>query len=195
MYRDLNDYEVLYLVKENDDVNFEIIYKKYTPLVYKLASKYESLCKRFGYEFNDIMQLGYIALFKATNAYQYDSSMFYTYVTHVIENSIISEIRKNNTLKSKTLNECISYDVLIPNTENRYIDIIPSSNSIIDILDSFISEHKWIVFKNTLSFTLSCIFELKYNGYQNYEISKLLDISLGDVIKGLKLIKKQLLYI
>lgn len=194
MYRDLNDYEILYLVKENDDINYEIMYEKYTPLIYKLASKYESLCKKFGYEIDDIMQIGYIALFKASVAYRYDNNMFYTYVMHVIENNIVSEIRKNNTLKSKLLNECISYDNLIPNTKSKYIDIIPDSKCL-NILDDFIDEYQWILFKNTLPFDIACIFELKYNGYRNIEISKLLNINIVDVIEGIKVIKNQLLYI
>ena len=36
MYRDLNDYEILYLIKENDDIDYTILYEKYKPLVYKM---------------------------------------------------------------------------------------------------------------------------------------------------------------
>lgn len=195
MYRELNDYEILYLVKENDDINYEIIYEKYTPLIYKFACKYEKICKKFGYEFDDIMQIGYISLFRAIDNYRYDSNMFYTFVIHIIENSIISEIRKNNTLKSKTLNESVSYDILVPNTQYSYIDIIADPKTHNDILDSLDIEYRWIVFKNTLPFDIACIFELRFNGCSKNEISMLLDMDISDINKGIKEIKKQLLYI
>lgn len=196
MYRDLNDYEILYLVKENDEINYEIIYEKYTPLVYKLACKYKKICLKFGYEINDIMQVGYMALFKAVEAYRYeDESMFYTFLTHVIENAIISEIRKNNTLKCRVLNECFSYDVLVPNTNNSYIDIIKDVKNEISILEDLENEYQWIVFKNTLPFDVACVFELKYNGFCNEEIAILLNRNICAVNDDIKIIKNQLLYI
>lgn len=195
MYRDLNDYEILYLIKENDFNDYEIIYEKYRPLIYKIALKYKNTCKSFGYELDDLMQVGYLALFKSVKTFHYEcDNTFYTYILHVIENSIIGVIRGNNTNRSRVLNESISYDILLPGTDVSYIDIISDPKSERDILDIFEQERNFIVFKNTLSFDVACIFELKFNGFLNDEISKLLEISLKDVKKGINKIKKQLLY-
>lgn len=196
MYRDLNDYEILYLIKENDEINYEIIYEKYTPLIYKLACKYKKICLKFGYEINDIMQVGYIALFKAVRNYSYENeSMFYTFLMHVIENAIISEIRRNNTLKCRVLNECFSYDILVPNTNISYIDIIPDVKSEINVLEKMETEYQLILFKNTLSFDVACVFELKYNGFNSEEIAILLNRDICDINDDIKIIKNQLLYI
>jgi len=194
MYRDLNDYEMVYLIKENDEINYEIIYKKYKPLVYKIASKYKKIYKAFGYEMPDIMQVGYMALFKAVDTFCMDESMFYTYLVKLIENAIVAEIRRNNTLKRKVLNESISYDILVPNTQVTYLEIIPDLNSEINV-DGFDDEHRFIVFKNTLSFDAACVFELVFNGYTIEEIMVLLNMAKSKVNECFTIIKKQLLYI
>lgn len=192
MYRDLNDYEILYLVKENDDIDYAILYEKYRPLVYKIALKYKSIFKNFGYELDDLMQIGYMSLFNAIKHFESDISLFYTYSLNVIEYGIINEIRKNNTNKRKVLNDSISYDVLVPNSNLSYIEIIPDTKeNIYDINDNY---EELIVFKNTLPFMVSCIFELKYEGFSDEEIALLLEISLKEVKKGIKLIKSQSLY-
>ena len=195
MYRDLNDYEVLYLIKENDEENYDIIYKKYKPLVYKIARKYQKIYKPFGYEIEDIMQIGYMALFKAVDTFKTDESMFYTYLVHVIENAIFEEIRRNNTLKKKVLNESFSYDILIPNTNNTYLDIIPDLDSEIKVLENEENENRFIILKNTLPFDVSCVFELIFNGYRIEEIMILLNITESKIKECFRVIKRQLLYI
>ena len=192
MYRDLNDYEILYLVKENDDIDYAILYEKYRPLVYKIALKYKTIFKTFGYELDDLMQIGYMSLFNAIKHFESDISLFYTYSLNVIEYGIINEIRKNNTNKRKVLNDSISYDVLVPNSNLSYIEIIPDTKeNIYDINDNY---EELIVFKKTLPFMVSCMFELKYEGFSDEEIALLLEISLKEVRKGIKLIKSQSLY-
>lgn len=194
MYRDLNDYEVISLIKENDEINYEIIYKKYKPLVYKLACKYKNICKKFGCEIDDLMQIGYMALFKAIETFRSDESMFYTYLIHVVENAFLQEIRKNNTHKRRTLNECFSYDVLVPNTDKTYLEIIPDLNSEYN-LENLDSEYHYIVFKNTLPFDVACVFELLFNGYTNDEIMILLNMKKQKINECFTIIKKQLLYV
>ena len=39
MYREFNDYEILYLISENHDDIFDILYKKYYPLIKKYTNR------------------------------------------------------------------------------------------------------------------------------------------------------------
>ena len=68
MYRDLNDYEILYLICESDDT-FNILYEKYKPLIYKIVEGYSSAFKKYGYEKEDLMQVGYMVLYKTSYMY------------------------------------------------------------------------------------------------------------------------------
>ena len=85
MYKEYNDYEILYMISENDDDTYELLFKKYYPLILKYAKKYKRSFKRFGYEIDDILQIGYISLYKAARKYKYYSeNMFYTFLIKLL---------------------------------------------------------------------------------------------------------------
>ena len=185
MYKDFNDYEILYMICDGND--FDIIYKKYQPLIYKVVKNYQGLFKDYGYELDDLMQIGYMTLYKAINLYNYNNSLFYTYFLKSLKKALLNEIRLNETNKRKILNESFSYDNLVPNTDISYIEIISDKES----CDFKENNRKFILFKNSLTFINSCIFELFYNGYSMEEIICILNKEKKDIIEGLKEIRKQ----
>lgn len=169
MYKDYNDYEILYMIGEN--VDFNILYKKYQPLIYKIVKKYVMLFKNYGYELDDLMQIGYITLYKASYLYNsHNNSLFYTYFITALKRSLSNEIRLNKTLKKKCLNESISYDNIIPNTNTSYAELIPSKEN----NNSEEDKRKFIYFKNSLSFINACVFEMLYNGFSKNEVASLI---------------------
>lgn len=176
MYRDMNDYELLYMVCESDESNFNILLTKYKPLIYKIVKNYLTTFKKFGYELDDLMQIGYITLYKSS--YLYDSlnqSAFYTYFKKALIKSILSTMKINNTKRKQVLNNALSYDNEINNTNIKFIDLMASNN------EEDISK-ELIIFKNSMPINLAWVFELFYNGYNKEEISILLDEKI-DVIK------------
>ena len=58
-YTDLNDYEILYMVRENDEDASELMYKKYMPVVYKTVSGFIEAAKKVGLEKEDLEQIQY----------------------------------------------------------------------------------------------------------------------------------------
>ena len=185
MYKKINDYEVLYLIGESN--NFEILYKKYQPLIYKIMKRYEKTFKIYGYELEDLMQIGYLTLFKTSFLYQeYNHVLFYSYFISALRKAIINEMRVNESNKRKCLNLSFSYENNIPNTDIKYLDIISNSEE-----KCSITIGNYIVFKNSLSFVNSNIFELYYNGYSIKEISCLLDENINIIKDGINEIRKQ----
>ena len=183
MYKKMNDYELLYMISESN--NFDILYDKYQPLIYKVMKKYFKLFKKYGYELDDLMQIGYLTLYKTSHLYQeYNRSLFYTYFISALKKAIINEIRLNETNKRKSLNIAFSYEKIIPNTDISYIDIIPSNIKEDNI-------NTYVIFKNSLSFVSACIFELYINGYEINEISCLLDLNDKNIKDGIREIRKQ----
>lgn len=196
MYRELNDYEILYLIKENDEDDFDIIFEKYKPLINRLARKYLSLAKKYGLEYDDLCQIANIVLFNAIKNFSTNhDNMFYTYLTKAIEYGLIAELRRNNTKKMTPLNNSVSYDEIVPNTNLSYIEIIPDYNIPKKNYDNLIFYHDFIVFKNSLSFENACIFELLYNGYKKREISRLLRIDIRKLKSKIRDIKNRIVYI
>lgn len=187
MYRNLNDYEILYMVEDSDN-SFNLLLKKYEPLIYKVAKDYHYLFKRFGYEMDDLMQIGYITLYKVVKFYDnYNDTWFYSYFKKALNNAFISNIRWNSTNKKEVLNQALSYDVEIPNTSLCYLDLFHDQKDINNYYQEL------TVFKNSMPILLSWTFELFYNGYTKEEISLLLEEKLENIKNYLNKIKEHAL--
>ena len=164
------------MVCDENDNSFDILVKKYQPLIYKISQEYHFSCKKIGYEIEDLMQIGYITLYKALFLYSVDNeAIFYTYFVRSFHNAIIAIIRNNTTNKKKVLNKALSYDLEIPNTNLTYIELFKDEKTYPDY------SHELVIFKNSMPYILSAIFELFYNGYSKEEISLLLDENLDSV--------------
>ena len=184
MYRDMNDYEILYMVCDNEENSFDILLQKYKPLIYKIVKDYAKFFKKFGYELEDLMQLGYITLYQTSRMYNiYNHSMFYSYLKRALINMLVNNMRINTTNKRFVLNNALSYDQFIPNSNIRYIDLFSNDKK------TYYLENELIIFKNSMPAILSYIFELFYNGYSKEEISILLDEDLEEVKRNFLRIK------
>ena len=192
MYRDLNDYEMLYLISDNNDDEYEIMQEKYNPLISKIVKKYSGIVKKMGYEPEDLFQIGYITLYQTISGYDgnKNDNLFYTYFSKALEHAFLGLIRINSTNKKKTLNESISYDNKFPNSNLTYAEIFPDTDSLIAFdLDNVIS--RYYNLKNSLDFNTSCILDLKIEGFCNNEIAILLDIPVGKIYEAVRLIKEK----
>ena len=188
MYRDLNDYEILYMVCESRENNFELLLAKYKPLIYKIVKNYIKSFKKYGYDLDDLMQIGDITLYKASILSNvYDHSMFYTYFKNSLEKNIACSIKNNNTNKKQVLNKALSYDIEIKESNLRFIDLFGNNNEDNDYIKDLIT------FKNSMPIQLSWIFELFYNGYNKEEIGILLDEKTELIKYNFKKIKEHAL--
>ncbi len=190
MYKDFNDYEIIYMVSENNNDNFKILCQKYKPLIKKLVGKYYNLFKKFGYEMDDLMQLGYIALYKSSSFYnEKKTARFIIYLKKIINNMLLSEIKNNYSNKKIILNNSLSYDNL--NNNISYLDFIKDDK---DIFSYEEEKDYFIYFKNTLDYISAGIFEMYYNGYSLDEISKMFEEKKKTIIFKISQIKKKFHY-
>ena len=193
-YDDLNDYEIMYLVSENDESAKELIVSKYKPIVYKIASKYFHLAKKSGLELDDLIQEGYVGLYYAMRNYTDNkNALFYTYSTIVIENKISNLVKISQAKKNLTLNSSISLDkecdlengtslfelikdekAILPDKEIEYRELMMKIKNIIYELDV----------------EQGSVLELKFNGFSNGDIASLLKLNKRNVSNILTNIKK-----
>lgn len=190
MYKNMNDYEILYMVGENNRDMFDLLYQKYSPLIYKISTSYLSYFKKFGYELEDMMQVGYLTLYKCSCLYNvYSDSMFFSYFKSSMKRALINEIRLNKTLKRETLNNSFSYENTIPNTNLTYQEILADNNH----NDYELYNKIFFEIKNSMSFDLACVFEMFVNGYNLEEISILLNKDQNKIDKMYREIKSIML--
>lgn len=110
-YSDLNDYEILSYVNENDEEANNIIIKKYEPLIINIATRMIKSCPYLGLELSDLIQEGMIGLNHAIGYFNEQKDItFYTYAKTCIERRLISVIAAAKRLKHKNLNESVSFD-------------------------------------------------------------------------------------
>ena len=172
-YKKINDYEVVYMVRENDEGAREIIFNKYIPIVRRIASDHLALAKMARIEYEDLVQEGLIALNEAINKYNERSGvLFYTFLCVCVERRILTYCRKMNSSKHYLLNTSLDDEYIYSVSDN-------------DVFEAYFNEinleRKFVSFKNLFDIVESNIFELRYNGFSYKEISKLLDIPVSTI--------------
>lgn len=172
-YKKINDYEVVYMVRENDEEAREIIFNKYIPIVRRIASDHLALAKMARIEYEDLVQEGLTALNEAINKYNERSGvLFYTFLCVCVERRILTYCRKMNSSKHYLLNTSLDDEYIYSVSDN-------------DVFEAYFNEinleRKFVSFKNLFDIVESNIFELRYNGFSYKEISKLLDIPVSTI--------------
>lgn len=111
-YQDLNDYELISYVYENDDDARTILLKKYEPLISSIVSRMMKSCPYIGLDRSDLMQEGLIGLNHAMDYFNDQKDItFYTYAKTCIERKLISAIMAAKRQKHKPLNDSVPIDV------------------------------------------------------------------------------------
>ena len=194
-YIDLNDYEIIYMIGENDEIAKDLMYKKYMPVVNKIAKEMYPYAKKLGLELDDLEQEGYIALVKAME--YYDSSknvLFYTYVVAAIKRKMLNLVRLNSAVKHQLLNNSISFDETVTEDGSTLFSFLEDKKALkpLELMESneSIKRIKNILFD--LDIELASILELRINGFKQNEIATLLDLNRRNITNLLVKLKKNL---
>ena len=110
-YKNYNDYELIDKIQEKDEDSKNILFDKYQPLIHKLANEYYQRYSNYGYQYEDFVQEGMIAFYKALSSYDdQKDSLFYSFAFLCIERNLY------------TFCKIISNS--IKNISSRYVDDI-----------------------------------------------------------------------
>ena len=196
MYKDYNDYELIDLIADNNEYASEIIYKKYEPFIKKTARRLFEYCKNTGLEENDLIQEGMLGLNNAINTFtESKETLFYTYAKTCIERRIISAIIASRRLKHKILNESISIESSDSYGEDITLEFFLKDDSINPeklMLYKEKTEELLHTVKHILTPLELQVFELKINGFNIKEISKMLDKDYKSIDNALQRIKNKI---
>ena len=173
-YRDYNDYELLYMVRENDDNSYDILINKYIPIIKNIAYRYYNSYSNYGYDQDDFIQEAYCAFLNAVSNYNEDkNTLFYTFVLVCIHRSLITFCKRISNDKK--------------NINNYYLVSI----SDLDIVDDTYDTENYFIYRNNIKdiwniiyrkpIEFISVFELRWNHFTYNEISILLDCSVRKV--------------
>ncbi len=185
-YKDYNDYELLYMVRENDDLSRDLLLKKYSPIINKIALDFFNNYKNYGYEYDDFYQEAMLAFNNAVVSYNENkNTLFYTFVVVCIKRALLSFTRN---ISSKNAN----YNLFVELNDS---DLIDEKSNIEDIFkDKEIQDICMeIIYNPDLSIKDTSILELRMNGFTWKEISILLDSSNSSIQFRFRKMKNELL--
>lgn len=117
MYINWNDYELLYLIKENNDLAKNVFYQKYSYLIYKFYKEHFIAW----IPFQDYLQEGLMALDKAI--YKFNDSLnihFYFYFYSVLFN-LTTRLNKKNQLNEARILYLDREPIVLPQTKKIYM--------------------------------------------------------------------------
>ena len=195
-YADLNDFELVYQVRERDSIAYDALLKKYSHLIEMLARRYLRKNKNIGLEYEDLFQEGMVGFFKALDDYEPSNTLFYTYVLLCSKREMERLIKGCTRMKHVTLNESCSLSKPLTDDEDILLeDVIPSSYNLEEEYESQELYNKLVNLKYNLCFSDSQIYELKLNDFTIKEIAALLDEPYKKVDNRWRKIKEKLLQI
>ena len=191
-YKNYNDYELVYQVRENDSIAYDILMKKYGTLVDKYAKEYYFKNKNIGIEIEDLYQEGMLGVVMALNDYNSSDTLFYTYASLCIRREMERLVKASKRKKHMILNDSISLNSNVYYEDDVYLeDVIASDYN----LEENFSGDELLRILNRLKYKFndidSMIFELKFNFFTTREISILLGISYKFVDNRLRKIRFQ----
>ena len=187
-----NDFELLYLISENNEDAKKLFYEKYKPIIEMKVKKYISYVESRGYDYNDLVQEGMIGLSRAITDYKTQKDVqFNTFANVCIERQIFSFLRNIDSGKHKVLNDSISFDTTT-NTYGKSLDQILDDKNINPETSFVQNEETNDLFDNILGELTdkeSEVFKLRAQGFTYKEIASLLNISEKSVSKAIEKIK------
>ena len=196
MYKDHNDYELLYLVSENNEDAKEIFFDKYKSIVELKAKKLYPYVMNKGYELNDLIQEGMIGLSQAINDYKEQKNVqFSTFASICIERQIMTFVRDVNRQKHKILNDSLSIDSTIDKKGRPLMEIAfdEKNRNPEDSLIELDEEVEMLAkIKSVLTDKEYEVFELRLQGFSYQEMALLLNTTRKSIDGTISRIKSKI---
>lgn len=184
-YKNYNDYELISMVRENDEFSYYSLFEKYKPIVKNISKEFYDRYSDYGYDYDDFIQEGYVGFQNALN--KYDSSkgaLFYTFVELCIRRRLLS-FTKNISLPKRNISN--KYFISLDDLDVR--DNSVSLNDELDYEDTM-NIIKDVLYSLDLKYTAP--FELKMNNSSLKEISILLEVSINSVSYRVNLVRDEI---
>lgn len=180
-----NDYELVYLAKEQHEIAYEILQKKYEPIIVNLAKKFSQVYKKIGLDICDYILEGKLALDKAINNFNDKyNNIFFTHAINYIKYSFYELVK--NSKKDICLNNSISW--------SEQIDYLYKDGRI-DSIESY--ELVKLIFAKLNNMEKQIVI-LKIQGYSYEDIANKLKIDrkkvdniLSKIRKNLRVVRKE----
>jgi RNA polymerase sporulation-specific sigma factor len=192
MYKDENDFELVYLIEEKNEAALNMLYEKYKPIIEIKTKKYIKYASKLGLEYSDLFQEGMLGLSEAIKSFNVKKDVqFKTFANLCIERQIFTALKKASRKKHNVLNDSLSLDENLTDTETTLLDFIFDKNSDpSDYIESLETKKELFTrIDNELTPLEKEVFNLKINNLDYKEISLLLNKSYKSIDSAIQRIR------
>lgn len=191
----MNDHEILYMIRQRDEVAYEIMVAKYQRLIWSVIGSILNCYHPKGVEKVDLFQEGLISLDDAINAYRDDiKAPFYSFALLCIQRQIKTYIRKYNGMTTRQFYNSVSLDMCISEDENLYVrdTISQEKYGRCSFLIQMNDQLKGLLQDHVLNQNEKRILLMKLQGFSYKEIATHVGCSLKYVDNTIQKIKKRI---
>lgn len=187
-YSEINDNELIYLIRGSNPEYIDILFNKYSLLLKNISLYFSNI---YNLPYDDVYLECLNSLNDSVYSYSHSMASFSTYARKCILNNLYVYLKKYYSKKNYYINHSISLDTSF----GEYVlkDSISDYEDNYTCLLSKFNAKSLRIFLSTLPLLSSSIFELVINGFKYKEISELLDISTSKVNYELKNIRKKVI--
>ena len=184
-YKNYNDYELIYMVRENDESSKDILMEKYLPILKNISMEYYSKYNNCNYDYDDFLQEAIISFQRAILTYDENKkALFYTFVIVCVRRNMITFCRNiSNEFNVVSLDNIEDYNEFLIEDKRYNTNLLFNERLLEKIYYDMLLE---------LDIKYSSILELRINGFSYREISVLLDIPHSTVEYRMRKIKNKL---
>ena len=187
------------LVKEainnQNNVALECLIDRYKDIVSMKANKFFMV----GSEKDDILQEGYIGLYKAIKSFDGEKqNSFKTFATICIERQLITAVKNSNRQKHIPLNSSVSLNATVfddDNSDTTVLEVLDANKTSEDPLDIITKKEYFNSVEKNIDENLSKfekkVLDLYKNGYSYANIANKLDTKVKSVDTAIQRIRKK----
>lgn len=135
----MNEYELLYFYRQNDEAATQMLFDQYHRLIWSIVFRFNGAMTQLGLSKDDLFQEGMIGLLEAIDCYRDDMNVpFRSFACLCAERQMRSLIRKYNGLNYGLIHRSVSLDQPLLDEENLIVmDTIASQDQSTDPVWSF----------------------------------------------------------
>lgn len=193
--KETNDYELIMLYNENDEVAKDLLYEKYGYIIPLVMNKYKRNYIKLKIDEQEVYSEATLGFSDALNNYKDDkNATLPTFITLCVERKLFTLARKYMTQKHKINRESLSLETSYNDSEKPLFEII-SDNGKNDPLNNLEENDDFLELKRKIEKALSKseyeVYSLMINNYNYKEIAKILNVNEKYVDNAIQRIKNK----
>ncbi len=191
---DKNDFELLYLITQNNKDAEEVMLEKYNLLVWKNVNLVYNDYVPQGVEKEDLYQEGRIALYNSFKAFDPNRNVpFYAFANTCIRHGLIGYLRKFSSKANKMFYESLSLDAYVSEDVTIYNSEVLADDRTISALSKYDEKFgELYLYSSEINNFEKNLLVLQVAGYSYTETARRLSCSVKKVDNTLQKIKRLL---